>query len=229
MVRFIQCRFLTFVKNQGRHIRIPRISSAGYLCDMNHDKRLVIIDNGHGRDTPGKRSPDGKHREYLWCREAAAMILERLTADMINGILLVPEDVDIPLRERCRRVNEIASSRPAILLSIHNNASGDGSSWHPARGWAAYVSPNASAQSHRLAAILYERAKAAGMTGNRATPATGYWQANLAICRDTICPAVLTENLFQDNREDVDILSSTEGTKALVDIHVGGIKEYLKI
>nr|DAT77576.1 MAG TPA: MurNAc-LAA [Caudoviricetes sp.] len=28
------------------------------------------------------------------------------------------------------------------------------------------------------------------------------------MCRDTKCPAVLTENLFQDNKEDVEFLLS---------------------
>ena len=29
----------------------------------------ILIDNGHGENTPGKRSPDGKLREYLYARE----------------------------------------------------------------------------------------------------------------------------------------------------------------
>lgn len=28
----------------------------------------ILIDNGHGRETPGKRSPDGTLREYAWNR-----------------------------------------------------------------------------------------------------------------------------------------------------------------
>ena len=32
---------------------------------------IVLIDNGHGIDTPGKRSPDGKLREYKYCRQIA--------------------------------------------------------------------------------------------------------------------------------------------------------------
>ena len=40
--------------------------------------------------------------------------------------------------------------------------------------------------------------------------------------RDTKCPAVLTENLFQDNKEDVAILMSETGKHAMVDIHVIG-------
>ena len=32
---------------------------------------IILIDNGHGIETPGKRSPDGRFKEYLWNREVA--------------------------------------------------------------------------------------------------------------------------------------------------------------
>lgn len=47
------------------------------------------------------------------------------------------------------------------------------------------------------------------------------------ITRHTSCPAVLTENLFMDNREDVAFLESEEGAKAIVSLHVDGILQYL--
>ena len=31
----------------------------------------ILIDNGHGENTPGKRSPDGTFREYAYTREIA--------------------------------------------------------------------------------------------------------------------------------------------------------------
>ena len=43
------------------------------------------------------------------------------------------------------------------------------------------------------------------------------------------CPAVLTENLFQDNKEDVEFLLSEKGKEAITKIHVEGIKNYLSI
>ena len=49
------------------------------------------------------------------------------------------------------------------------------------------------------------------------------------IIRHTSCPAVLTENLFMDNREDVAFLESEEGAKAIVGLHVEGILQYLSI
>jgi N-acetylmuramoyl-L-alanine amidase len=47
------------------------------------------------------------------------------------------------------------------------------------------------------------------------------------LLRHTICPAVLTENLFMDNHEDCDFLLSKEGQQSLVDLHVDGITSYL--
>jgi N-acetylmuramoyl-L-alanine amidase len=46
------------------------------------------------------------------------------------------------------------------------------------------------------------------------------------MCRDTRCPAVLTENLFQDNRQDVDFLLSPAGREAIIDLHFRAISAY---
>lgn len=95
-----------------------------------------------------------------------------------------------------------------------------------ARGWQVYVSPNASSNSKKLAKLLYQEAKKANLQGNRSVPKEEYWVSNLAMCRDTNCPAVLTENLFQDNKEDVEFLLSNKQT--IVDIHYNAIINYLK-
>jgi N-acetylmuramoyl-L-alanine amidase len=29
------------------------------------NKPIILLDPAHGEETPGKRSPDGNHREYL--------------------------------------------------------------------------------------------------------------------------------------------------------------------
>ena len=68
----------------------------------------VLIDNGHGVNTPGKRSPDGRFREYKYNREIAAAVVEHLKLRGIDAELLVPEEEDISLEERSRRVNKIA-------------------------------------------------------------------------------------------------------------------------
>lgn len=46
---------------------------------------IVLIDNGHGVETPGKRSPDGRLREYAWTREVAQRIVGELRRRGIDG------------------------------------------------------------------------------------------------------------------------------------------------
>ena len=53
-------------------------------------------------------------------------------------------------------------------------------------------------------------------------------EAGFYILRKSACPAVLTENLFMDNRDDMAFLLSDEGRRAVVGLHVDGIVNYLK-
>ena len=190
---------------------------------------IILLDNGHGRETPGKRSPDGRLMEWEYTRQLAAAIEARLLATGYNVRRIVEEAADVPLRERCRRVNEVCRTHPHVLLiSLHCNAAGNGSQWCEARGWGAYVSLNASENSKRLAKRLCEAAELFGQKVRRYAPGQPWWPQDLAMCRDTKCPAVLTENLFQDNRADVDYLLSVEGKQALADLHVQGIADYIR-
>ena len=190
---------------------------------------IILLDNGHGRETPGKRSPDGRLMEWEYTRQLAAAIEARLLATGYNVRRIVEEAADVPLRERCRRVNEVCRTHPHVLLiSLHCNAAGNGSQWCEARGWGAYVSLNASENSKRLARRLCEAAELFGQKVRRYAPGQPWWPQDLAMCRDTKCPAVLTENLFQDNRADVDYLLSVEGKQALADLHVQGITDYIR-
>ena len=38
----------------------------------------ILIDNGHGENTPGKRSPDGTFREYAYTREISDEVVREL-------------------------------------------------------------------------------------------------------------------------------------------------------
>ena len=190
----------------------------------------VLIDNGHGEETPGKCSPDGRLREYLYCREIAQRVSRELSRLGVDAILLVPEMADTALKERVRKVNawckKLGSSN-VVLVSIHNNAAGADGKWHGASGFSVFVSSNASAKSKQLAEMFTVRATEMGLMGNRAVPKEKYWVQSLAMTRDTNCPAVLTENLFQDNEDDVRFLLSEEGKRGIVKLHVDSIVEYI--
>lgn len=108
----------------------------------------ILIDNGHCLNTLGKRYPDGTLIEAAYTREIGRRIVSDLTDRGYDAELLVPEDEDISLSERVKRVNAISSSCPAptehlapnvILISIHINAAGNGSKWTNATGWSVYT------------------------------------------------------------------------------------------
>ena len=192
----------------------------------------ILLDNGHGIDTPGKRNPDGHFREYAYNRYLAFLIRERLLALGLDAQLVVPEREDISLKERCRRVNAICrqlGNDQVILLSIHVNAAGNGQNWLDARGWSCFTT-RGKTKADALATCLYEAAKN-HLPGMRIrtdfTDGDPDIEKDFYIIRHTSCPAVLTENLFMDNREDVAFLESEEGAQAIVNLHVDGILQYL--
>ena len=193
---------------------------------------LILIDNGHGHNTPGKRSPDGKFLEYAYNREIATRIVADLTDRGHNAQLLVPETEDIPLTERVRRINAHCNTlgkSNVILISIHVNAAGNGTKWLNATGWSCYTSKGQTT-SDLIAECFYAAAKK-NFPGRRIR--TDYsdndpdWEENFYILRHSLCPAVLTENFFMDNPQDLEYLQTRSGKQAIVDTHVEGITEYL--
>lgn len=195
---------------------------------------IILLDNGHGFDTPGKCSPDGFFREYAYNRYLAFHIREQLSALGLDARLLVPEREDISLPERCRRANKICErfgSDQVILVSIHVNAAGNGQHWMEARGWSCYTSRGNTA-ADALATDLYEAAKD-WLPGMRLrtdyTDGDPDIEKDFYLLRHTQCPVVLTENLFMDNKEDLAFLESAEGSQAIVDLHIEGICRFLSL
>lgn len=191
----------------------------------------VLIDNGHGANTKGKCSPDDSLREYRWAREIASRLEAELTARGFDAERVVTEEYDVSLSERVNRVNDVCKvhgTSDCVLVSIHVNAAGADGKWHDARGWSGWVSKNASEKSREFARMLYDEAARRGLRGNRSVPADRCWVGDFAICRDSRCPAVLTENLFQDNREDVAFLLSEKGKEEIVKLHYDAIINYIK-
>lgn len=192
----------------------------------------VLIDNGHGSNTLGKCSPDGNLREYAWARDVATRLVAELKKRGLDAERIVTEETDISLRERCRRVNAHCAklgAKNVILISIHINAAKSDGRWHDASGWSVWIAPNASQKSKILAQALYDEAAKRYLKGNRSVPSCRYWIGNFAIVRDTNCPAVLTENLFQDNKDDVEFLMSEKGKQEIVNLHADAIQKYISL
>ena len=190
----------------------------------------ILIDNGHGNNTPGKRSPDSTFFEWQFNREIAIKVCEVLKKRGYDAQRIVTEDTDVSLGERCRRVNAVCNDvgrTNVLLVSIHANAAGKGN-WSTARGFSVYVYTEASTRARNLAQCIYDEAFQRGHKGNRSVPPTHYWEARFYILKHTSCPAVLTESMFYDNREDLAFLKSEQGKQQIVDVHVEGIISYIE-
>lgn len=212
---------------------------------MNLRLPIILLDNGHGKQTKGKCSPDGLYgywrspyylREYDWARKCARGVNSVLDVLGYTSFLLVSDDDDMPLKERVERVNAYCrryGKENVLLVSIHVNAAGDGTRWALARGWSAYTTKGVT-ESDYLAACLYDAAEAEFKAPLKVRKYTREkevgrdFEEALYILRNTYCPAVLTENFFQDNKEDVLYLNSDAGLGSCIDVHVEGITNYIK-
>lgn len=208
---------------------------------------VILIDNGHGRDTKGKNSPllkgsgldlldifteNGRFKEWKYTRVVAQEIVAKLKGLGYDARLVVSENSDITLGERVRRVNAVCKkygAKNVLLISVHANAVGDGSEWMSGKGWEAYTTKGTT-RSDKLAEFLYKRAS--NNMENRkirkdTTDGDSDKEANFYIIKNVSCPAVLTENFFYDNKDDLKYLTSDEGLNAVERTHVEGILDYI--
>lgn len=200
----------------------------------------IILGTAHLSSTPGKRSPDGTFREYQYSRELCNLICSKLKSRGYKCIIDYIAD-DMPgltssqeLVKRVGIVNNLYEqlNKQVIYVSIHVNAAGDSNEWKKATGWSIYTSKGVT-KSDKLADCIYGRAKAIleSLGKKLRTDFSDNdpdYEENFYVLKNTKCPAVLTENFFQDCKTDVAWLLTDEAKKALVDIHVEGIIDYLK-
>lgn len=209
---------------------------------MDKNKIMVLLDNGHGNNTPGKRSPkldDGRQLlEWSYAREIVKGIAESLKVLGIPYYIVHPENEEMgnqskDLVLRTNRANSKhlelkKNNMTSFFISVHVNAAGNGKPWSTASGWEVYIAKSASQNSKKLAQILYSEAEKRNLRGNRSVSSDKYHTGDFWVVRKTAMPAVLTENLFMDNKENVEFLLSEEGKKTIIDLHVEGIKKYIE-
>ena len=206
----------------------------------------ILIDNGHGINafTNGKYSPnisswdikdptiyDNRFREGNFNRIIAKKVYNILKAKGYDVELICPEDADISLGTRVRRVNDICNkvgSKNCLFISIHSNANGYGEKFGTASGFSVFVARKCSANSKKLAKIFQLNSEKLNLKGNRSIPGERYWSADFYVLTKTNCPAVLTENLFYDNEKDLKFLLTDKGKDTIVDLHIKSIEEYIK-
>ena len=188
----------------------------------------VILDAAHGKEVPGKRSPDGKHLEWKWSR----MIISKLKPKLEKLGYKVYEtnttDMEIGLSKRVAVANSIKSPNKKVLLSIHNNAAGNGSTWMNASGFAFYTSKGQTTSDKFADACWEAFSKMFPNEKHRADLSDGDkdWEANFTVLLGQSYYAVLAECMFQDNKHDVEMLSNSEFNDKVVDAFVNAIESF---
>ena len=200
-----------------------------------YKKMVILLDNGHAKSTAGKRSPilpDGaQFFEYEFNRDIVKRIAKKLAMLGIEFKILVPEvEEDIKLSVRAARANNYCNEYGAancLLISVHANAGSNGG-WQSGRGWSVYTTKG-NTKSDEYATIFYEEAEKIlpqyNMTLRKdMQDGDPDYEENFTVIYLPKCPALLTENLFMDNKKDVEFLMSEEGREAIAQIHINAIK-----
>jgi len=209
---------------EEKHILI-KVAEDVHENEVIMSKYVWLLDNGHGKATPGKRSPelsDGRQFfEYEFNRKVVSKLSYLLADEGISSDILVPEtEDDVKLSERVRRSDKSMpdSDQKKVYVSIHANAYGK-SGWSSPSGTETYHYAG-SKSGRKLAAIFQEH-----LVEELGRKDRGIKTANFYVLRKTSMPAVLTECGFYTNKEECEYLLSNEGVNAVAKAHFEAIKE----
>ena len=202
---------------------------------------VVLLDNGHAKSTPGKRSPkldDGSQFfEYEFNRDIVKRIAKGLDEVGIKYHILVPEvEEDIDLTTRAKRANAFCKQygkENCMLISVHSNAYGKGDKWEDPGRWSVWTTVGVT-KSDEYGKVLYETAEEMlepygfgcrnGKVQGNGNAGPDY-EENFTVIYKARCPAILTENLFFTNKKECEWLMTDTGRKVIADIHIEGIKK----
>ena len=201
----------------------------------------VAVDAGHGGSDPGAR---GVVEEKQVTAATAAALLQWLEEDSNYIPLQTRESFDATATPAQRAAAASAQS-PQLLLSIHGNSAANGSM---ASGFECY--PAVPGRTWHQESFYFARLLAGGMQsiGARLRGRGGvryiYYLENdqkqlventytqvrpersFTLLEDVDCPAVLAEQCFVTNAEDVEHFGSEQGCKAVARIYYEAICTY---
>lgn len=194
-------------------------------------KLLVILDPAHGEETPGKRSPDGRHREYKWSRERLKVIEYLLLAHGYTVVWTNTTDTEIGLTRRKNNANDLAKQHPGLipfLVSLHNDAKNSFSEWQSAASGVSVWTSVGQTTSDIFADYFLQRLTQWMPSVRRRLYSPDYlmrdFESNFTVLMGNYS-AVLLECLFQDNKEDVLLLEDARFCKQVEDWIVDSIED----
>ncbi len=181
----------------------------------------ISIDDGHGAETPGKRTPkfaDGSIMKENEFNKVVAGYLEiALKRCGFSVVQTAPENNDVPLSVRATRANHANSD---LHISVHANAFGN--SWNNANGIETFVCSMKDKNTLQAAkSIQNEMVKATGLHGRSVKE-----NPNLYILNSTKMPAVLVECGFMTNKKEAELLRSDSYRRTIAEAICKGVCVY---
>lgn len=189
-------------------------------------KTLVILDAGHGSIKNGVylTAPAKMHTfadgfiyyEGVGNRKILKLVQNGLTTLGIDYATVSDEVEDNSLMERVKLANAIyKKNKNSYLVSIHSNAGGGS-------GIEVFTSIGET-KSDKIGDIFchnYQQLLPQFPFRKDTYDGDDDKEANFYMISKTLCPAVLTENLFFDRRSEADFLSTTTGLQAIANVIV---------
>lgn len=170
---------------------------------------IIVLDPAHGADVPGKCSPDKKHREYKWSRERISHLIPILTNLGYEVYKTTSSENEPGLSKRKNFATQVRHGEKKLLLSLHNNAAGADGNWHTATGVEIYTTPGVT-KSDICADIILQRFKndfpELKMRYNKDSYLERDKEAKFTVLMGADYMGCLVEWLFQDNKNDVELL-----------------------
>ena len=189
---------------------------------------VPVIDFAHGSNVKGKRSPDGKHLEWIWSRTVGKDIAAILKAYGYTIYYTNPLDTEGGLSNRVRVADsiEIKDGQIKLLISLHNNAAGDGTKWMSARGFEVWTKKGVDLADD-FSDMIFDSMKE-WFPGLKLRVVVDKdlqrdKEGELAVLKTKTCFSVLIEYLFQDNKEDVALLTDEAQNKRFADCIVDAV------
>ena len=179
---------------------------------------IVILDAAHGSNVPGKCSPDNTHKEYIWSRNTVRLLKRKLQKLGFEVFETVKGSLEPGLSVR-KKVAENVRGSKKLLLSLHNNAAGSDGDWHNASGFEVWTTPGITGSDTCADYIINQLKKDFPKIPCRVKE-NKYLnkdkEENFTVLTGKGYMAVLVEWLFQDNREDVDLLQNNKTNEDFV-------------
>lgn len=189
---------ITYLKGEIEALREMVKDSGGVDVEMPKITTRIAIDSGHGGTDSGCAYPNSSEAEQtrLVVNRCIAILKENGCTnilDVANSVTPIGTNgvtSNQNLNARTKKVNDWSAD---VCVSVHFNSN----SGTPGTGSEAYVIGKGGKAETYAKRILTNLCSAIG-TVNR-----GVKVGNLAIVRDTVCPATLIEVLFANNPSDV--------------------------